>query len=106
MRKPRITWTHLRAVSISAYSYAAQADLESLFQNSGRFSGGNADHPEEEKGGDHCKGGFAKGAFFAKLAAGLIHGCVGPELFAGEAGLDCGGFVAQFYILVASLVER
>jgi hypothetical protein len=74
MRKPRITWTHLRTVSISAYPDAAQADLEGLLQNPGRFSGGDADQPEEKKGGDHHKGGLAEWSFSAEVAGGLGHG--------------------------------
>jgi hypothetical protein len=60
VRKPTITWTHLRTLSISANPYTAQAYLQRLFQDAGRFPGGDADQPEEEKGGDHHKWSFAE----------------------------------------------
>ena len=70
MRKPMTTWTHLRTVSIPAYPYAAQTDLHRLLQNPARFSGGDADQPQEKEGGDHHEGSFATGSFFM---GGLVH---------------------------------
>jgi len=70
----------LRTVSISAYSYAAQTDLHCLFQNPGRFAGGDADQPEEKKGGNYHKRGLAERLFFMEVAAGLGHGMYYPGL--------------------------
>jgi len=74
MRKPMISWTHLRTVSISAYPYAAKADLHCLFQNPARFASGDADQPEEKKGGNYHHGSLAKWPFFEGVADSLAHG--------------------------------
>jgi hypothetical protein len=76
-----ITWTHLRTLSISAYPYAAEADLHRLLQNPGRFPGGDADQPEEKKGWDHHKGGLAEWSFFEVRVGWLVHGRVVLDSF-------------------------
>lgn len=68
-----ITWTHLRTVSISAYPYAAQANLYRLLQNPARFASGAADQPKEKKGGDYHYGSLAERAFFAGVTGSLAH---------------------------------